>query len=95
MAFAELPIPLSLAVRALLDAAARLILRSTTCEAWSFSRSRSSLDPGAFAEDAVLTDPAVDPATVVPDLEAVPLDRLHQMQVVLAVHLAQHDVAQL
>src|ERR1019366_6274443 len=54
-----------------------------------------SLDPGAVAEDAVLADPTVDPATVVPNLKAFSLDRLHQMQVLLAVHLAQHDVAYL
>src|SRR5262245_40899184 len=63
--------------------------------AWLFSQSGRSLDPGTFAEDAVRADPAVDPATVVPNLEASSLDRLHQMQVLLAVHLAQHDVADL
>src|SRR5262249_47259338 len=60
-----------------------------------FSQSGRSLDPGAFAVDAVLADPAIDPAPVVPDLEALSLNRLHQMQVVPAVHLAQHDVAYL
>jgi hypothetical protein len=55
----------------------------------------ASLDSGAFAEDAVLADPAVDPATVVPNLKPISLDRLYQMQVVPTVHLAQHDVAHL
>jgi hypothetical protein len=54
-----------------------------------------SLDLGAFPEDAVRTDPAVDPASIVPDLKPLSLDRFHQMQVLLAVHLAENDVAYL
>jgi hypothetical protein len=34
-------------------------------------------------------------AAVVADLEAAPLDGLHQVQVLPAVHLAQHDVTDL
>src|SRR5262249_49802809 len=58
-----------------------------------FSRSGRSLDPGTSAEDAVLADPAVDPATVVPELEAFPLACLHQMQVLPAIHLGVQEFA--
>src|SRR5262249_433720 len=47
----------------------------------------------ALAEDAVGTDPAVDVAAIVADLEAPVLNRFHEMQVLRAVHAAEHDVA--
>ena len=54
-----------------------------------------SLDSGASPKDAILADPSIDPATVVSDLKSPALDRLHKMQVLFAVYLAQHDVAYL
>ena len=50
---------------------------------------------GAFSEDTFFPNPLVDSASVVPDLKALSLNRFHQMQVLLAVHLAEHDVANL
>ena len=91
VAVAVLLVPVTLASRALFHAAARPIFRSTTFQGMVFL----SLDLRAFPVDAVRTDPAVDPASVVPDLKPVALDGFHQMQILLAVHLAQHDVAYL
>src|SRR5207248_2012838 len=53
----------------------------------------SCLDGDALAEDGAGRHPPVDPPAVVADLEPLPLDRLDQVQVLPAVHLAQHDVA--
>jgi hypothetical protein len=53
----------------------------------------SSLNSYAFSVDPVLANPAVDSPTVVPNLEAFPLNSLDQMQVLGSVHLAQDDVA--
>src|SRR5262249_47249261 len=55
----------------------------------------SVLHPDAPPVDAGGGDPAVDAAAVVADLEALPLDRLDEMQVLPAAHLAQHDVPDL
>src|SRR5678815_4328582 len=45
------------------------------------------------AVDLPPRDPAVDAAAVVADLVALALDRLDQVQVLVALHAAQHDVA--
>src|SRR6185369_11795656 len=42
---------------------------------------------------AVVTDPAVDVATVIADLEPIPLYRFHQVEILFAVHFAKDDVA--
>src|SRR5262249_22125058 len=55
----------------------------------------SRLDAHAFAVDGSTRNPAVDAAAVVADLVALALDRLDEMQILAAVHLAQHDVADL
>jgi hypothetical protein len=47
------------------------------------------------AEDLPAGHPAVDPAAVVADLEALALDRFDQVQVLRAVRTTQHDVADL
>src|SRR5262245_19770291 len=43
-------------------------------------------------EDLAPRDPAVDGAAVVADLEALALDRLDQVKVLVAFHAAEHDV---
>src|SRR5438067_6613439 len=53
----------------------------------------SRLDGDALAEDGAGRDPPVDPPAVVADLEPPALDRLDQVEVLPAVDLAQHDVA--
>src|SRR4051794_11173708 len=58
-------------------------------------RATSIFNPDTPAEDAVPRHPAIDPPAVVADLEALALDRLHQMQVLAATDLAQHDVPDL
>src|ERR1043165_898608 len=45
------------------------------------------------AEDLASRDPAVDAAAVVADLEALALDRLDEVQVLVAPHAAQLAVA--
>src|SRR5260370_41158053 len=52
-----------------------------------------SFDARALAVDAISRDPAVDTASVVPDLKPVSLFGLHQMQVLPSIHFAQYDVA--
>src|SRR5687768_1764956 len=56
-------------------------------------RRRMSLDRDQPTEDLAAGDPAVDAAAVVPDLVPLALDRLDQVQVLVAAHAAQHDVA--
>src|SRR5262249_49761587 len=51
------------------------------------------LDPGANPENCAWAHPAVDEAAVVADLEPFALDGLHEVQVLAALHLAQHDIA--
>src|SRR5262245_15185497 len=53
----------------------------------------STLDADALPEDGTGRHPPVDPPAVVADLEARPLDRLDQVEVLPAPDLAQHDVA--
>src|SRR5437868_4103724 len=48
---------------------------------------------GQPPEDLARGDPPVDAAAVVADLKAVALDRLDQVEVLRALHAAQHDVA--
>src|SRR5690348_11834660 len=55
----------------------------------------NSLDSRAFAEDAIFTDPSVDPTAIVPDLKPLALNRFDQMQVLLAIYFAEHDVTHL
>src|SRR5205807_504626 len=51
------------------------------------------LDSHALPEDPACGDPTVDQPAIVPDLEALTLDRLHDVEVLIAVHLAEHDFA--
>src|SRR5690349_20952696 len=53
----------------------------------------SILHPDAPTEDGRRRDPTVNPPAVVADLESWPLDGLHQVQVLPAIHLAKDDVA--
>jgi hypothetical protein len=53
------------------------------------------LNPDTFSVHAVLSDPTVNPAAVVPNLKSSSLDGLYQVQVLKAVHLAQDNVADL
>lgn len=54
-----------------------------------------SFDTYAFPVNSVLPDPAINPPTVVPDLEPFPLDGLYQVQILEPIYLAQDDVADL
>ncbi len=58
-------------------------------------RPRQRLERDALPEAPPRGDPTVDESTAVPDLEAFSLDRLQDVEVLLAVHLGQHDVAHL
>jgi len=49
-------------------------------------------DGAQAAEDLAARDPAVDAAAVVADLESLALDRLDEVQVLVAHHTAEHDV---
>src|SRR5262245_8941969 len=51
------------------------------------------LDAEQTAVDCVRSYPAVDEPTIVSNLEALALDRLHQVKVLGALDLAEHDVA--
>lgn len=52
-------------------------------------------DVHTLAIDCRLPHPAVDSSSIVSDLKTRPLDRFDQMQVLLAVHFAEHNVADL
>ncbi len=54
---------------------------------------RSVVDGDTTTEDRVDRHPAVDPTSVVADLESFALLGLDQVEVLTTVHLAQHDVA--
>lgn len=49
------------------------------------------LDPDTCSVYAVLSDPPVNPARVVPNLEPSPLDWHHQVQILKAIDLAQDN----
>jgi hypothetical protein len=49
----------------------------------------------AFAENAIPSYPAVDQSSIVPDLISITIDGLYDVQVVVAAHSAEHDVADL
>jgi hypothetical protein len=54
---------------------------------------KRSFDPNAFAINSVRPNPSIDSAAVVPDLQSLSLPSLHQMEVLVAIDLAKHDVA--
>jgi hypothetical protein len=54
-----------------------------------------SLDSDALSVNAVRTDPTVDVAPIVPDLEAVTLPGFNQVDVLKPLYLAQNNVTDL
>jgi hypothetical protein len=50
-------------------------------------------DSNGFSEDAVGTDPAVEVASIVTDLEAAVVDRLDEVEVIATVDFDEDDVA--
>ena len=53
----------------------------------------SRFDSNTAAKDGITGDPTVDSASVVSDLKSWTLNRLDQMEVFVAVHFAQDNVA--
>lgn len=52
-------------------------------------------DTHALAVNRRMAHPAVNSSSIVSDLKARSLDRLDQMQVLVAIYLTEHDVADL
>src|SRR5437879_2756128 len=52
-----------------------------------------SFNPNALSVNAIFTDPPIDSASVVPDLEPLSLNCLYYVQILKSIHLAQNNIS--
>src|SRR5262245_10448046 len=64
-----------------------------TCDDRLYHVARDLLNLRTLAVDRSACDPTVRSSAVVTDQEARTLDRLHQVQILPTIHLAQDDIA--
>jgi len=44
-------------------------------------------------QDPIRSDPSVDSTAIIADLKSLSADRLHDVQILSTMHLAEHDVS--
>ena len=53
----------------------------------------SGFNADALAENGIGSNPAIDETAIVPNLVTIALNGFHDVEVVVAAHSAQHDIA--